>query len=322
MAAMTKPPLRVDRQGERLRLLHVHAHPDDESSKGAASTAKYVAEGVEVVVATCTGGERGSILNPAMNRPDVLANITKIRRDEMEQARHILGVQQVWLGFTDSGLPEGDPLPPLPDGCFARLDLDVAVAPLVKVIREFQPHVLTTYDESGGYPHPDHIMCHRVGVAAFDAAADPEAYPELGQPWQTLKLYYSSTFHRARIVALNQAMADRGLESPYAERLQDWPDDPERAARITTRVPCADYFGVRDRALLAHATQVDPEGPWFSVPLDVQIETWPTEDWQLVRSLIETELPEDDLFAGVAMPSHGSGNGARSGQANMGTVVA
>ena len=322
MAAMTKPPLRVDRQGERLRLLHVHAHPDDESSKGAASTAKYVAEGVEVVVATCTGGERGSILNPAMNRPDVLANITKIRRDEMEQARHILGVQQVWLGFTDSGLPEGDPLPPQPDGCYSLLDLDVAVAPLVKVIRQFQPHVLTTYDESGGYPHPDHVMCHRIGVAAFDAAADPEAYPELGQPWQTLKLYYSFTFHRARIVALNQALADRGLESPYAERLQDWPDDPERAARITTRVPCADYFGVRDRALLAHATQVDPDGPWFSVPLDVQIETWPTEDWQLVRSLIETELPEDDLFAGVAVPSHGSGNGARWGQANMGTVVA
>jgi mycothiol S-conjugate amidase len=322
MAAMTKPPLRVDRQGERLRLLHVHAHPDDESSKGAASTAKYVAEGVEVLVATCTGGERGSILNPAMNRPDVLANLTTIRRDEMEQARHILGVEQVWLGFTDSGLPEGDPPPPLPDGCFARLDLDVAVAPLVKVIRQFQPHVLTTYDETGGYPHPDHIMCHRIGVAAFDAAADPDAFPELGRPWQTLKLYYSFTFHRARMVALDRAMADRGQSSPYAERLRDWPDDPERAARITTRVPCADYFGVRDRALLAHATQVDPDGPWFSVPLDVQIEAWPTEDWQLVRSLIETELPEDDLFAGVAVPSHGWRNGARSGQANMGTVVA
>jgi mycothiol S-conjugate amidase len=303
MAAMTKPPLRVDRQGERLRLLHVHAHPDDESSKGAATTAKYVAEGVEVVVATCTGGERGSILNPAMDRPDVLANISQIRRDEMERARQILGIEQVWLGFTDSGLPEGDPPPPLPDGCFARVDLDVAVAPLVKVIRQFQPHVLTTYDENGGYPHPDHIMCHKISVAAFDAAADPQAYPELGATWQTLKLYYSFTFHRARLVALDQAMAERGLESPYAERLRDWPDDPEHAARVTTRVPCADYFGVRDRALLAHATQVDPEGPWFSVPPDLHIEAWPTEDWQLVRSLVETELPEDDLFAGIAVPT-------------------
>ena len=127
MTAMTSPALRVDKHGEPLRLLHVHAHPDDESSKGAATTAKYVAEGVEVVVATCTGGERGSILNPAMDRPDVLANIGEIRRQEMERARDILGIRQVWLGFVDSGLPEGDPLPPLPGDCFANADLDEAV---------------------------------------------------------------------------------------------------------------------------------------------------------------------------------------------------
>ncbi len=102
-----------------LRLMPVHAHPDDESSKGAASTAMYVADGVEVLVVTCTGGERGSILNPNMDRPDVLANIAEIRRQEMDRAREILGIQQAWLGFVDSGFPEGDPLPPLPDGCFA-----------------------------------------------------------------------------------------------------------------------------------------------------------------------------------------------------------
>ena len=89
--------------------MHVHAHPDDESSKGAASTAKYVAEGVDVHVVTCTGGERGSILNPKMDRPDILANITEVRRQEMERARDILGVRQDWLGFVDSGWPEGDP---------------------------------------------------------------------------------------------------------------------------------------------------------------------------------------------------------------------
>jgi mycothiol S-conjugate amidase len=323
MAPMTKPPLRVDRHGEPLRLLHVHAHPDDESSKGAATTAKYVAEGVEVMVATCTGGERGSVLNPAMNRPDVLAKISQIRREEMERARQVLGVKQVWLGFTDSGMPEGDPLPPLPDGCFAQTDLNVAVAPLVEVIRQFRPHVLTTYDENGGYPHPDHIMCHKISVAAFDAAADPDAYPELGAPWQTLKLYYSFAFHRARVVALDRAMSERGLESPYAERLREWPDDPEHAARVTTRVPCADYFGVRDRALLAHATQIDPDGPWFSVPLDLQMEVWPTEDWELVRSLVDSERPEDDLFAGIAAPAEGTTNGARSAsRAEVGKVSA
>ena len=303
MTRMSSPPLRVDRQGERLRLLHVHAHPDDESSKGAATTAKYVAEGVDVLVATCTGGERGSILNPAMDRPDVLANISRIRRQEMDRARAILGIEQTWLGFVDSGLPEGEPVPPLPDGCFARMDLAEATAPLVKVLRTFRPHVITTYDENGGYPHPDHIMCHRISVAAFDAAADPDFYPELGAPWQALKLYYSFTFHRDRVVALHEAMIGRGLESPYAERLRDWPDDRAHAARVTTRVPCAEYFAVRDRALLAHATQVDPEGPWFSIPLEMHVKVWPTEDWELVRSMVPVEVPEDDLFAGIAVPA-------------------
>ncbi|HET9872375.1 MAG TPA: mycothiol conjugate amidase Mca [Propionibacteriaceae bacterium] len=296
-------PVRVDQAGERLRLLHVHAHPDDESSKGAATTARYVAEGVQVMVATCTGGERGSILNPAMDRPDVLANIADIRRQEMDRAREILGIEQVWLGFVDSGLPEGDPLPPLPDGCFATVPMDEAVAPLVRVIRQFRPHVLTTYDENGGYPHPDHIKCHQISVAAFDAAADPTAYPQLGEPWQVQKLYYQFTFHRDRIAALDQAMQERGLESPYRDRLADWEPDPAHQQRLTTRVPTADFFHVRDQALLAHATQVDPEGSWFTVPLDVHKQAWPTEDFELVKSMVEVSLPEDDLFAGIAVPA-------------------
>jgi mycothiol S-conjugate amidase len=105
------------------------------------------------------------------------------------------------------------------------------------------------------------------------------------------------------VVALHEAMISRGLESPYAERLRDWPEDRAHAARVTTRVPCAGYFAVRDRALLAHATQVDPEGPWFSIPLDVHVKVWPTEDWELVRSLVPVEVPEDDLFAGIAVPA-------------------
>ena len=312
MSHPVRPPLRLDANGERLRLLHVHAHPDDESSKGAATTAKYVAEGVDVVVATCTGGERGSILNPAMDRPDVLANIAEIRRQEMDRAREILGVTQVWLGFVDSGLPEGDPLPPLPDGSFATLDVTEAAAPLVELIRTFRPHVLTTYDENGGYPHPDHIMCHLVSLAAFEAAADPTAYPERGgEPWQVLKLYYQYGNHHDRLTALNHAMIEAGLESPYAERLAKWKPDPNHAERLTTRVPCAEYFAVRDRALIAHATQVDPEGPWFSVPLDIHARAWPTEDWQLVRSMVDSEVPEDDLFAGITVSA---------AQADAGTV--
>ncbi len=282
-----------------LRLMHVHAHPDDESSKGAASTAKYVAEGVDVHVVTCTGGERGSILNPKMDRPDVLERMSEVRREEMDRAREILGVTQDWLGFTDSGWPGGDPKPPLPEGCFALVPVEEAAEPLVRLIRRFKPHVMTTYDENGGYPHPDHIMCHTVSVAAFEAAGDPERYPDAGEPWQPLKLYYHHGFHRERTVALHDAMQAAGLESPYAERLVDWKPDPAHDARITTKVPCAEYFGVRDLALLAHATQIDPEGAWFACPLEVHQQAWPTEDFELARSLVDVETPEQDLFTGV-----------------------
>ncbi|MGI5147677.1 mycothiol conjugate amidase Mca [Plantactinospora sp. CA-294935] len=284
---------------EQLRLMAVHAHPDDESSKGAATMAKYVAEGVQVLVVTCTGGERGSVLNPKLDRPDVWADIAEIRRAEMDAARAILGVEQAWLGFVDSGLPEGDPLPPLPEGCFALQDVEVAAAPLVRLMREFRPHVVTTYDEDGGYPHPDHIMCHKVSVAAFDAAGDPERFPELGAPWQPLKLYYDIGFSKAKIMALHEAMLARGAESPYAEWLERWEDRPDKGPRITTRVECADYFPVRDDALRAHATQVDPDGFWFHVPMELQQQAWPTEDFELVRSVVDSPLPESDLFAGV-----------------------
>ena len=162
----------------------VHAHPDDESSKGAATLARYVDEGHRVLVVTLTGGERGDILNPALDLPEVRDRIADVRRDEMAKAARILGVEHEWLGFVDSGLPEGDPPPPLPDGCFAVVPLEEPVSKLVRLIREFRPHVMTTYDENGGYPHPDHIRCHQVSVAAFEAAADRSLHPEAGAPWE------------------------------------------------------------------------------------------------------------------------------------------
>ncbi|GEP34947.1 mycothiol S-conjugate amidase [Nocardioides szechwanensis] len=288
---------------EGLRLMHVHAHPDDESSKGAASTARYVAEGVDVHVVTCTGGERGSILNPKMDRPEILANISEVRRQEMERARDILGVTQDWLGFVDSGWPEGDPKPPLPEGCFAQVPLEEATERLVALIRSFRPHVVTTYDERGGYPHPDHIRCHEVSVAAFAAAGDPSLFPDAGEPWQPLKLYYHHSFNRPRMQAIHEAMLAHDLESPWAERLAEWKPEPEWDARITTKVPCADYFGVRDQALLAHATQIDPDGFWFAVPRELQEKVWPTEDYELVVSHVASRTPEDDLFAAIIDPA-------------------
>ncbi len=282
--------------------MHVHAHPDDESSKGAASTAKYVAEGVDVHVATCTGGERGDVLNPSFDHPGIIDNpalITEIRRDEMAKARDILGIEQHWLGWVDSGWPEGDPKPPLPEGCFALVPTEEAAEPLVRLIRSFRPHVLTTYDENGGYPHPDHIKCHEISVHAFEAAADPERYPDAGEPWEVSKLYYHLGWSYQRMQAIAEATERHGIKNPYAEYLDSWERKPEDEARLTTRVECADYFHVRDEALLAHATQIDPDGWFFSVPREVLMEAWPTEDFQLVTSHVETSIPEDDLFAGL-----------------------
>ncbi|MFT3715807.1 MAG: mycothiol conjugate amidase Mca [Gordonia sp. (in: high G+C Gram-positive bacteria)] len=278
----------------------VHAHPDDESSKAAATLAKYAAEGHDVMVVTLTGGERGDILNPAMDRPGVKENMAEIRKDEMAAAAKALGVQQTWLGFVDSGLPEGDPLPPLPDGCFALVPLDEATEKLVEVVRDFKPHVIITYDENGGYPHPDHIKCHEVSVAAFETAGDPDRFPDAGEPWTPLKLYYTHGFIRDRILRFSEEFEKNGQENPFAEWLSKWRrEQGDIMGRVTTQVTCGDYFPQRDEALRAHATQIDPNGFFFAVPMEWQQRLWPTEEFELAQTRVQTKIPETDLFAGI-----------------------
>jgi mycothiol S-conjugate amidase len=290
-----------------LRLLAVHAHPDDESSKGAATMAMYAASGVEVMVATCTDGSRGDIQNPAVEgEPHPKRDMAGARRLEMEQAAKVLGIRQRWLGFVDSGLPEGDPLPPLPAGSFATQPLERAAAPLVRLVREFKPQVIISYDENGGYPHPDHIMAHRVAVEAFAAAGDPDRYPDTGEAWVPSKLYYDRAFSPERFRALHFALEEAGLQSPYAERLAAWLEadaeghtPPPAGHPTTTQIDCGDYFEVRDDALRAHRSQVDPLGFFFAVSPEMQRRAWPWEDYSLIQSRIPTELPEKDLFAGL-----------------------
>lgn len=283
-----------------LRLMAVHAHPDDESSKGAATMARYAAEGVQVLVVSCTGGERGDVLNPRLeNDPEVLRDLPGLRRREMAEAAAALGVSQRWLGFVDSGLPQGDPLPPLPEGSFALEPMEVATEALVRVVREFRPQVMTTYNEQGGYPHPDHMMTHKISAAAFDAAADPQAFPDAGPTWQISKMYYDHGFSRQRIMAIHEAMVEAGLDSPYADWLERRRSMEDRSAKVTTRIECAQYFANRDQALLAHATQIDPDGFFFAVPRDIERRVWPYEEYELARSLVDSEVPEDDLFAGL-----------------------
>ena len=295
------------------RLMAVHAHPDDESSKGAATSAKYAAEGNEVLIVTLTGGERGDILNPAMDRPGIKERMTEVRKEEMAKAAAALGVEQTWLGYVDSGLPEGDPLPPLPEGSFATLPVEVPTEKLVELVREFRPHVMITYDEHGGYPHPDHIMCHKVSVAAFEAAGDPAAFPDAGEPWTVSKLYYTHGFIRDRMVLFSEEFEKNGQESPFAEWLSKW--DPSRGdlmGRVTTQVECAEYFPQRDDALLAHATQIDPNGMFFAVPLEWQQRLWPTEEYELAQTRVTTAIPETDLFTGVSLDDEAVGVGEQA----------
>ncbi|MEY2452257.1 MAG: mycothiol S-conjugate amidase [Acidimicrobiaceae bacterium] len=286
---------------EQLRLLTVHAHPDDESSKGAGTIAKYHEEGAHSVLVCCTGGEAGDILNPAMDTAEVKADIANVRRRELERAAEILGYDElVWLGYRDSGMPDSpenaDPR------SFAAAPLDEAVERLVAIIRRERPHVVVTYpDEQSRYPHPDHLRVHEISDIAFDGAGDPERFPEAGEPWQPLKLYYT-TWSRDRIVAMHEKMLELGLESPYARWFEQSPDDPPPPPPppLTTRIEVGAYYGHRKEALLAHATQIDPQSPfWFALPDDVAAAVYPYDDYTLARSLVDSEPPEDDLFAGV-----------------------
>jgi mycothiol S-conjugate amidase len=266
-------------------ILAVHAHPDDEASKGAGTIAKYHAAGVHTVLVTCTGGEEGDILNPVMDTAEVRADIAGIRRRELDQAVEIIGYDElVLLGYRDSGM----------DG-----PLGETVERLVAEIRRVRPQVILTYgDDHGHYPHPDHIRVHDISVAAFAAAGDEGAFPAAGEPYQPVKLYYS-VWSRARILETHAKFLELGIESPYDE---GWLERPGDEDKITTTIDLTGFEDVRRLALLAHATQVDPTSKyWFGLPPEIMKTIHPYDDYILARSLVDTELPEDDLLAGVRL---------------------
>jgi mycothiol S-conjugate amidase len=280
-----------------LCLLTVHAHPDDESSKGAGTVAKYRAAGIHTVLVCCTDGGAGEILNPAMDKPEVVENLVAVRMEELARATEVIGYNEVvLLGYKDSGMPDSeanhDP------GCFARAPEDEAVGRLVEIIRRTRPQVVVTYaDDQQGYPHPDHLRVHDISVPAFDLAGDASYRPELGEPWEPQKLYYTA-WSRERMVAMHEKFLELGLESPFGDRFLNRPSQDDR---ITTKVDVSDQMDVRRNALLAHATQIDPTSPfWFGLPPEVANTVYPVEDYVLARSRVPVpEAVEDDLFAGI-----------------------
>jgi mycothiol S-conjugate amidase len=295
-----------------LCLLTVHAHPDDEASKGASTVARYHAEGVHTVLVCCTGGEEGELQNPSLREPgqpfhgltaaEEQAKVAASRHEELARATEVIGFDEVvMLGYRDSGMKD-TPANERPD-CFHAADFDEAVGRLVAVVRRTRPQVMLTYnDDQEGYPHPDHVKVHDISVAAFERAGDPGWYPELGDPWQPSKLYYN-IWSRRRFEAVHEALLRLRGSSPYDEK---WLDRPDHDERITTRLEVGGFLGARSGALRAHATQVDPtEAFWFGLADHELADVYPYEDWVLARSLVgepaEGEL-EDDLFAGVREP--------------------
>jgi len=294
-----------DDAGNPLCLLAVHAHPDDEASKGSGTVAKYADEGVRSVLVCCTGGEAGDILNPAADTPDVRANLHDVRMAELQASIDAIGYSALHLlGYHDSGMPDTD-VNARPDN-FANAPLDEAVERLVKIIRAERPQVIVTYAEDREfYPHPDHIRVHEISLPAFDAAGDPDRFPDAGEPWQPSKLYYTG-WSRRRVLTLHEEFERRGEESPYA-RWFERGNFPDHDDRFTTMIDVGEYLHRRRAALLAHRTQVDPEGFWMRLPDDRVREIFPWEEFAPARSLVDTGVPqgepEDDLFAGLRAPA-------------------
>jgi mycothiol S-conjugate amidase len=282
---------------QRLCLLSVHAHPDDESSKGASTVAKYHAEGVRTVLVCCTGGEEGDILNPAMDTPEVRADLGAVRMAELKAATDIIGYDEtIMLGYRDSGMPDSE-ANAHPDS-FASAPLDEAVGRLVAIIRRERPQVIITYpDEQTEYPHPDHLRVHEISLPAFEAAGDPMQFPEAGPPFTPSKLYYN-VWPSERFRQIHAKFEELNLTSPFDEK---WLARLTRDEPFTTSIDTAGFGEVRGEALKAHATQVDPNSAfWFGLPPEVMRDIFPVDQFRLALSHVgPLNVTEDDLFAGL-----------------------
>jgi N-acetyl-1-D-myo-inositol-2-amino-2-deoxy-alpha-D-glucopyranoside deacetylase len=297
-ATPTPPP--ADR-----RLLLVHAHPDDETIGTGATMAKYAASGARVTLVTCTLGEEGEILVPelqhlAADRDDALGP-ERIR--ELAAAMAALGVTDHRLlggpgRWRDSGMmglaTNDDPR------CFWQADLDEAVGALVAVMREIRPQVVVTYNDFGGYGHPDHIQTHRVTVAAFDASADPRRYPDAGAPWTPSKLYETAV-PLSVLRAGYDALKALGDEAPFGvvdpdELTFGTPDD-----LITTVIDAKDFLDAKTAAMRAYPTQIAVDGQFFALSNDVGQGLFAVEHFRLARGVrAPGEDRETDLFTGIS----------------------
>ena len=281
------------------RLLLVHAHPDDETINNGVTMAKYAASGAQVTLVTCTRGEEGEVLvtelaNLASDKDDKLGEHREV---ELKDAMAQLGINDFrFLGapnkkWRDSGMmgtPQNER-----GNVFWQADLDEASHELVKIILEIQPQVLITYDEFGGYGHPDHIKAHRVAMRAAELAAE--------QGWQVSKIYWN-TIPRSVIQMGIEKMKEVGSDFFGAESADDLPfAKPDEL--VTTVVNAPEYVPQKLEAMKAHATQISVDGPFFALSNNLGLSVWGDEYYTLVKG--EKAAPFDsngrelDIFAGV-----------------------
>ena len=277
-------------------LLSFHAHPDDEVTSTGGVLAKYAAAGEQVVVVTATDGAEGEVHN--YDNPDeIKPRLVEIRREELAASLAVLGVEHHhFLGYRDSGMMGSEPN--RRSDCFWQADFEEAVGRLVALIRRYQPEVMTIYDPYGGYGHPDHIMVHRVGMAAFFGSRDLRRFPLAdGQPERRPAKLYMSTWSRSRVRRIVDDWVAQGrMTEEEAEQARGGgaPDE-----EITTAVDVLPWARRKVEAARAHRTQIPDD--WFM--LRVEEEEWPqvlgTETFQRVFSTVEVPFREDDLFAGL-----------------------
>lgn len=277
-------------------LMAIHAHPDDESSKGAATVARYADAGVRCLLIMATGGEAGDILNPAMDNDEVRDNLAEYRRKELEEAARIIGYDDVFmLGYRDSGMVDS------PDNAnpaaFVNADYDEVLEKVVTLVRKHRPDVFLGYDAHEFYPHPDHLRVHTITTDIMAAAADAKWFPDAGEPWKIRRLV-ASLFSRRGMLAIHEVLLERDGKSPFTE----WIDRIRGEDVLDVRTLAVEVSATMQRArdaLRAHATQVDPDGFWFQVPIELAKEVYPYEDFQILLSNPPMTDGVGDLFAGL-----------------------
>jgi len=297
------------------RLLLVHAHPDDETIGNGVTMAKYIAEGAHVTLVTCTLGEEGEVL------VDALAHLTSDRDDglgehrigELEAAMKELGVtDHRFLGapgrWRDTGMATDDSgfaiaPPTVRDDTFWRADLTEASNELVSVIREVRPQVLLTYDERGGYGHPDHIQAHRVAMYAAALAPAPSYRLDLGEPWEIAKIYWNSMSEERMREGLRRLRAN-GDSTTFEGMDPEGPLPPfvTPDELITAEIDGADHVEAKLAAMAAHATQITLDGPFFALSNNVGNQVWSMEFYRIVKGQPAPSNGggrETDLFAGL-----------------------